>query len=70
MVEQGISENLDLAGWKSETHDLAWFQDDYGLKVPGDGQDGGDDDEDDDDDDDEEEDDEDEDEEETRKSKP
>lgn len=30
-------------GWKPEVHDLTWFQDDYGLKVPDDDDDGDDD---------------------------
>jgi hypothetical protein len=52
---QTIKAGLESKGFKPEVHDLAWFQDDYGLKVD----DAGDGDADDDDDDDDDEDDED-----------
>lgn len=49
---------LETQGWKPEVHELAWFQDDYGLKVDEEegsgGKDGADEDEDEDDDDEEE----------------
>jgi Zn-dependent M16 (insulinase) family peptidase len=50
---QTIKAGLESKGFKPEVHDLAWFQDDYGLKVDdaGDGDADQDDDDDDDDDD-------------------
>ena len=53
-VSQGISDGLKGAGFSPETHDLNYFQDDYGLKTTegDDDDDDGDDNEDDGDDDD------------------
>ncbi|ETN38659.1 uncharacterized protein HMPREF1541_06696 [Cyphellophora europaea CBS 101466] len=47
-MTEGIQKGLETVGWKPEVHDLTWFQDDYGLKVPDDddGDDEGDEDED------------------------
>lgn len=55
---QGIKAGLETVGWKPEVHELAWFQDDYGLKVDGGDEDGAEDDDEDDEDDDDAEDDE------------